>query len=132
MKKPALKTRLDKYKEDNACQYDGEALLNAAGEGQIHPSHINQISSQEVLWFLGVGMRMTRNDITRCLCTCDRFHGQFDDTAMFLADKPHELRVVRELITSLLGSAICYSEQFYYTELPYNKQLHAKRAEIFQ
>ena len=97
MAKSTFESRLTNYKVHHDYKHFGEALLNAAGEGGIVPYEINGESTQELLWQLGVAMRMDRDQVTRTLCNCE-------------IDGRHP-RGIKKQISRMIDSAICYTEQ---------------------
>ena len=112
-----MNTRLTFYKAENNCGHDGQALLNAAGEGDIVPHEINGESAQELLWQLGVAMRMNRDQVASTLCNCE-----IDG---------HRPRGIKKQISRMIDSAICYAEQVI-SEPSRLSRADIKMAEIFQ
>ncbi|MBU1018121.1 hypothetical protein KKA33_03795 [Patescibacteria group bacterium] len=106
MEKSDHQSRLTHYKAYHNCQYFGEALLSAASAGFLGCDHIDDTSAQEVLWQLGIGLRMTRDQIIVCLLRLD------DQRRIPLSYLDNgNVRSTLIQVRRIVDSAICYTEQ---------------------
>ena len=106
MKKPAHESRLTHHKAYHNYQHFGETLLNVASAGFLGGDHINNTSVQEVLWQLGIGLRMTRDQIIVCLSRLD------DERQIPLSYFDNgNVRSTLIQVRRIINSAICYTEQ---------------------
>ncbi len=108
MAKSDHESQLTLYKTYYGYKYFGEALLNAAKEGHLGSSHINDVSIQEVLWQLGIGLGMTRDQITICL---SRLTDQHSELISYFNDGYDDIQSTRVQLRCITNSAICYAEQ---------------------
>ncbi|MBN2095919.1 hypothetical protein JW752_00775 [Candidatus Peregrinibacteria bacterium] len=104
----AFKSRLTHYKTHEDYRHFGEALLSAASEGRLAFSQINGISTQEILWQLGIALGMTRDEIIICLSQpITKKH----DILPYITDDFDSISAARAQLRSIADSAICYTEQ---------------------